>query len=197
MIGALGPDLAGAGPDRFGIDVPYLRHHLDKPAEGLARGERHGIADHVGLAAWRRHARLPAQRAVSLSPMVDVLRAHAHLLRGDLRQHGEDAFADLGDAGDDLRRAAVVDLGPGAGAIDRRGAGDPVPAAGHAASAFAGHAPTPPLPACPSAIRGNRAPSVQAARTPSPPRSRARVAARDRRAGFPAGGRLRRHRARA
>ena len=69
----------------------------------------------------------------------DVLGLHAHFVRGDLREHGEDAFPDLSDAGDDLGAAAVVDLGPGAGAIDRRGPRDPVPAASHASSAFAGH----------------------------------------------------------
>ena len=65
----------------------------------------------------------------------DVFRLHAHFMRGDLRQHGEDALADFGDAGDDLGGAAIVDLGPGGGAVDGRGTGDPVPARRHAASA--------------------------------------------------------------
>src|SRR5688572_32243470 len=73
-----------------------------------------------------------------------VLRTHAELLRRDLREDRQDALADLGDASDDLNGAAVVEFGPGSGAIDGSRAGDAVPAARHATSTFLAHGPTPP-----------------------------------------------------
>lgn len=69
----------------------------------------------------------------------DMLGFHAHLVRGDLRQHGEDTFPDFSDARDNLRAAAVVELGPGGGAIDHGSPRDAVPAGSHASSTFAGH----------------------------------------------------------
>jgi hypothetical protein len=120
----------------------------DQPLARLARGERDGIADHVGLAA---RAGVRGFRGTGRVIVADhhVLGLYAHLVRGDLRQYGEDAFADLGYAGYDLRAATVVDLGPGSGAIDDRGTGNPVPACRHPSSALAGHTPTPPLPVYP------------------------------------------------
>src|SRR5262249_33942884 len=92
-----------------------------------------------------------------------VLRPHTQLFGRDLRQHGEDALADLGHARDDLGGAAVVELGPRAGAIDRRGAGDPVPARRQSASAPARHDATSLF----AAGAAKRVPSVHGGRTPS------------------------------
>ena len=114
-----GPDLAVAGADQLGIDVPDFGHDVDQALARFARGERDRVADHVGLPAGAGVRGFRHARGVVVADD-DVLRLDAHLMRGDLRQHGEDALADLGDAGDHLGAAAVVDLGPGAGAIDRR-----------------------------------------------------------------------------
>src|SRR6185312_9868756 len=88
-------------------------------------------------------------------------------MRGDLREDGEDPFADLGNAGDDLRAATVIDLGPGGGAVHGRGTCDTVPAGRHAASAFPGHYSAA---SCFSSA-AKRAPSETGGRIPGPPRS--------------------------
>ena len=119
MIGVLGPDFAIAGADRFGMDIPNLCHDIDQPLARLARGERDRVANHVGLTARTRVRGFRRTCRIIVADH-DVLGLHAHLMRRDLRQHGEDALTDLGDSGRDLGAAAVVDLGPGSGAIDNR-----------------------------------------------------------------------------
>src|SRR5262249_50928062 len=54
MVGVFGPDFTVAGADRLGINIPNHRHDIDKTLAGLARGQRHRIADHVGLTARSR-----------------------------------------------------------------------------------------------------------------------------------------------
>src|SRR5215831_2738239 len=103
-----------------------------------------------------------------------MLGLHAHFMRGDLRQDGKDTLADLGDAGHDLGAAPIVDFRPGGGAIDHRGAGDPVPAWRHAASAFSCHYSA----ASCFCSGAKRAPRAQGGRLSPRPRS-VRVAPRE------------------
>ena len=170
-------------------------HHFASLPKASREASATDVADHVGLARGAGMRGFRRARGVVVADG-DVLGPHAELFGRDLRQHGEDALADLGDAGDDLRGAAVVDLGPGAGAIHRRGAGDPVPAGGHAASAFARHYSAASRSSARSHVESARR-ARQAARTPSPLEIAARVAARYRRALLPSRRLSRRLRARA
>ena len=125
------------------------------------------------------------ERAVSLSPMVTssgrTPSSSAAICASTVRMPSPISVTPVTTFAD----AAVVDLDPGAGAIDRRGAGDPVPAAGHAASAFACHySAASSLPSfAPSAA--NRAPRRARVAHALTGEIGARVAARRRRALFP------------
>ena len=115
-----------------------IGHHFDQSLTRFTRCEGDRVADHIGLAAGSGVRSFRRTRGVVVANH-DVLGLHAHLVRGDLREHGENALSDLSDPGDDLSAAAVVDLGPGSGAVDHGGPRDAVPAGSHSSSALAGH----------------------------------------------------------
>ena len=134
QIGALGPDLAVEGANGVGLDLPMGGDFTIEFLPRIARGERHAIADHVGLTGGAGMGRLGGARGVVVAEG-DVFGADAKFVGGDLGQEGQDAFADLGDASDDLGGAAIVEFDPGAGAVDGGGTGDAVPGGGDAAAA--------------------------------------------------------------
>src|SRR6185369_14773745 len=160
MIGILSPDLSISGLDCGGLNVPNVGHHLDESLARLARRKRHGVADHVRLAAGARMRSLRRARRVIVANN-DVFGLHTHFMGGDLRKNRQDALADLGNPGNDFRAAAIVDFGPGSRAIDHGGARNAVPARRHSSSAFARHLVTPPLPA--SRLPQNARPAHMAA----------------------------------
>src|SRR5215510_5542693 len=133
-----GPDFSITSADCVGFHAPGVRDDLDQPLARFARCQGDGIADHVGLAA---RAGMRGFRRTRRIVVADdhMLGLHTHFVRGDLGEHGKNPLTDLGDTGDDLRAAAVIELGPSRGAIDHGCPRDAVPAGSHSSSALAGH----------------------------------------------------------
>ena len=138
VVGMLSPDFTVARANGLGFHIPNLGHRFDQALACFARCKCNGIADHVGLSTGSSMRRLGGARCVVV-PDHDVLRLYAHLMRGNLRQHGQNSFSDLGHPGHDLGAAAVVEFSPGGRSVDHRGPRNAVPAGSHSSSALARH----------------------------------------------------------
>ena len=139
VIGILGPNLSVAGTDCFNLNVPDVGHNFDQTLACFTRRERDGVANHIGLAAGPGVRGFGGARGIIVTNH-HVLGLHTHLVGGDLRQHGENALADLGNAGHNFRAAAVIEFGPRSRTVDHGSTRNAVPAGSHSSSAFAGHA---------------------------------------------------------